>query len=1257
MFSDSNNIFDGSTAAGAVTFTQSLDTGGYYATWKGAIHNLGAFSVRSGVLQIDAAGVTLDSGGAASKGRVMLAGGYINSSLNTAQGSALDNIDNQILGAGAIVNLKLTNEAGGLIDANVSGQTLSIDGSDLLVNKGLIEATNGGILVLSSQTVVFQTGERVTAGAGSSIDIASDTFEGGVFAGIGGGAFVFVDSNNVFDGSTAAGAVTLAQSLDTGGYYLTLKGAIHNLGALTTRAGSLDIDTAGVTLDSGGATTKGKILLAGGAINSSANATQGSDLDNVDNQILGYGAIYNLKLTNEAGGLIDASVSGQTLTIDGSSTITNKGVLEATSGATLGLADLFNDAGGKLVANNGAVVVSGAVTGAGTALIAAGGSIEFDGTSSENVNFQGRGSLTFNTNYTGAISGLALGDAINVVGVTGDAAHVDASDNLIVTEGGAVVETIKLSGANSNLVFAVKQLSGETQLIALPNPTTVAIFQAEKANYDLVAGGFTVADSLPNLTSHLGVLDGDSHITELFGTGGSATISGGAPIYAPAFVLGGTGTTLTVSENLTLHRLTLGAGAAVSISSGDTLTLAGATSLSGVITGGGALTFNGASTTINAGATLTQSSWTLSGAGAVTLNENLSYGGAFYQGGNPTISIASGDTLTLTGASTLYGAISGAGGLTLGGGATAIDAGAKFNQAKWTLSGADAASLNENLSYGGAFLQGASALSIAANDTLTLTGSSSLAGAISGSGSLALGGGSTSINAGGKLGQAKWAVSGAGTLVTLNESLNYGGAFAQIGNSTLSIASGDKLTLTGASTLAGAIAGAGDLTIGGGATSINIGAKLLQANWTLSGAGVVVTVSENLSYGGTFSQAANAALSVASGDTMTLTGSSTLSGVVSGSGGLTLGGGVTSINAGTKLTQAKWTLATAGAVSLNENMTYAGTFVQAGSPTLSIAAGDTLALKGSSTLFGKITGAGTLITNTGPVILESTGTVATSDWSSAAAALTIIGAHTFAGAFSASAETITYSGAERVSGAGTLSNVTLSGAGQFQLAAASTISHGLKLAKTAAVVDLATISQSAGDVVMGDASGGATTLIVSGAASIWDITDDSDIALGNAAASAILNAGVFEKSGTAGVSTIGAALTNAGKVEALSGTLELQRAVSGTGADIVGGASTLAFDAAVTGGQTIQFQGADGTLELKDLATFSGVLSNFDSNGATGATIDVSGPWSWLGFDQSTSMINFADGGAQHAIHLLGSYVAADFHHQVIGGVTQVTYG
>jgi PQQ-like domain len=146
-------------------------------------------------------------------------------------------------------------------------------------------------------------------------------------------------------------------------------------------------------------------------------------------------------------------------------------------------------------------------------------------------------------------------------------------------------------------------------------------------------------------------------------TSESAMLKGGAAIDAPDFSLTGAGTRLVLSENLAYSgALTIGAGANVSVVSGDALTLTGTDTLSGSATGLGTVAIAGGTTTVNRGATLTVSNWSVSGAGTnLVVDETLTYRGGFSAGSGATLTL-SGGNLTLTGANTFAGATTGGAG-------------------------------------------------------------------------------------------------------------------------------------------------------------------------------------------------------------------------------------------------------------------------------------------------------------------------------------------------------------------------------------------------------------------------------------------------------------------------------------------------------------------------------------------------------------------------------------------------------------------
>src|ERR1700722_1042551 len=116
--------------------------------------------------------------------------------------------------------------------------------------------------------------------------------------------------------------------------------------------------------------------------------------------------------------------------------------------------------------------------------------------------------------------------------------------------------------------------------------------------------------------------------------------------------------------------------------------------------------------------------------------------------------------------------------------------------------------------------------------------------------------------------------------------------------------------MDGTTALSGKVLGAGALAFIGGSATLNNGASLSVAGWTVSGSGTSVTLDENLTYAGSFSEGAGDTF-VLSGGHLLLDGSDTFAGgTINGSNvldtkgtttvsGLTIGGTVEWQNEGT----------------------------------------------------------------------------------------------------------------------------------------------------------------------------------------------------------------------------------------------------------------------------------------------------------------------------------------------------------------------
>jgi hypothetical protein len=137
-------------------------------------------------------------------------------------------------------------------------------------------------------------------------------------------------------------------------------------------------------------------------------------------------------------------------------------------------------------------------------------------------------------------------------------------------------------------------------------------------------------------------------------------------------------------------------------------------------------------------------------------------------------------------------------------------------------------------------------------------------------------------------------------------------------------------------------------------------------------------------------------------------------------------------------------------------------------------------------------------------------------------------------------------------------------------------------------------------------------------------------------------------------------VANTGTIEAASGTLDLQKAVTGTGILKIDAGKAIQADAAVSAGQTVDFGQGGDKLILTDATHFAGKLMDFGANDK----LDLHQ------FNPTTTTLAFAengtntqgvltvtDGALQAKITLLGQYSASAFHKASDGlGGTLVTY-
>ncbi len=277
-------------------------------------------------------------------------------------GSTLTNVDNTIQGSGNLGGNSTTfvNQIGGVVNANLTGQTLFVDpgnAANAFVNQGLMEATNGGLLQLTGGGggAFVNTGATILAsGGGSEVQLSSNvSITGGTLDTALGGIIRAVSGQAVFlSGLTIAGTYLNDNNADT-----HISGTINNTGSISLNSTGnvsrliLDVDS---TLTGGGV-----ITLSGLPGTTAAQIIGGARLTNVDNLIQGQGNLgaNSTTFVNQSAGIINANVTGQALFLDpgnAANAFVNNGLLEATNG---GLLQLTGGGGGAFV-NSGANIVA-----------------------------------------------------------------------------------------------------------------------------------------------------------------------------------------------------------------------------------------------------------------------------------------------------------------------------------------------------------------------------------------------------------------------------------------------------------------------------------------------------------------------------------------------------------------------------------------------------------------------------------------------------------------------------------------------------------------------------------------------------------------------------------------------------------------------------------------------------------------------------------------------------------------------------------
>ena len=371
----------------------------------------------------------------------------------------------KIQGAGSI-DMTINNASKGVIDANQSGAQVVVgrnQGQGSSSNAGLMEATNGGQLVMGSLTLNNVGGTIKASGKNSYVQLegegqGGETFIGGTWTTANGGAVQLIDTSVLLDG-------TNGNTITNSGTMQLVDGASHpggNFQGVVNNTGTIQIlsrgNQVGVGIPGGQTWTlmgSGSLTLGDGTDHTYNNQVGISGNGIFANQQLVQGTGYILNLpsfTNS--GTINANVppgtSNLQLQLGRSGTSTNTGTIEASNG--------------------GALVVGS------TTIDNVGGTFEAVGTGSyvDLVGSLGGAGLTISGGtFTSSNGGVIYGQGFSTL---------DGTTNAVVNSGTLVINDVNqnTSGLNAqgtlNNTGTIKILStGDQVVLAIPGGQTLKL--------------------------------------------------------------------------------------------------------------------------------------------------------------------------------------------------------------------------------------------------------------------------------------------------------------------------------------------------------------------------------------------------------------------------------------------------------------------------------------------------------------------------------------------------------------------------------------------------------------------------------------------------------------------------------------------------------------------------------------------------------------------------------------------------------------
>ena len=508
----------------------------------------------------------------------------------------------------------------GTIQANstTTDPTVTFDQAVTIQSGGMTEAYGSEAKVIFSGDTVENLG-TISANTSGSV-----LFQGATATNEAGGLIIAENQGSiVFDSSTVivnkANGVIEADGTGSG---IVIPNGIDNFGTLQANHGST-ISIVGTATNENGATVE--------ALNSATITINPTDGENLGTIAADDGTI-NIILSGNSG--------------NGSGGGGNVGLIEALDGGTVTISEIsgasFNNPG-TIEANGGLVAVETAITGAGSAIITGGGTLEIGSSDAQTVTFADASTLKLDqpAEFSGQINGLALGDIIDFANNTSITSTSISGSTLTVNESSGGPLTFSVGGALAGNAFVVQSDGhGGTELVlaTAAAPTLTAPATLTVGEDGTVALGISETPFNPNDTVSIAIT----------GVPSDATLSAGIKNNDGSWTLTPTqltDLTLTAGEvsNATLTVTATEAGTA-SASQNISLTVNPVAEIP-------ILTLGGTTASVNEGSTVVLPSITASGDSddSVTLTiAGLASGATITDSVDGTV--FSGSSFTLTGA-------------------------------------------------------------------------------------------------------------------------------------------------------------------------------------------------------------------------------------------------------------------------------------------------------------------------------------------------------------------------------------------------------------------------------------------------------------------------------------------------------------------------------------------------------------------------------------------------------------------------------